>query len=71
MRFTDAFVEVCAATGDGAEKLNPAVKILERIGGIFGKARKECDVKKVSVGDEQKLISPPVDDAEIGDSSGH
>jgi len=60
VRFADAFVEISAAIGDGAEKLEPAVKIMERIGALFGKARKENDVKSISGGEEQKLISGPV-----------
>lgn len=68
-RFADAFFEITAAVGDGCDNLEPAVKIMERIGGLFGKARKQNDVNKIAEGDPQKLISGPedVENSGIGD----
>lgn len=63
IRFADALVELTSAVGDGADNLAPAVKIMERIGGVFGKARKENDVKLISGGGEPKQITGPADDA--------
>ncbi len=42
---------------------------MERIGGLFGKARKQNDVNKIAEGDPQKLISGPedVENSGIGD----
>ncbi len=67
MRFADAYIEITAAIGDGFNNLEPAVKVMERIGGIFGKARKECDVKQISGGEEKKLITGPADAAHTDD----
>jgi hypothetical protein len=58
-RFTVAFVEVCAAIGEGANKLEPAVKKLERVAGLLGKSKKENDVKQLTGGEKQKLIEGP------------
>lgn len=69
IRFADALIEITAAVGESAEKLEPAVKIMERIGGIFGKARKEGDVKQISGGEEPKLITGPVKNANTGDTT--
>ena len=66
VRFADALVEMTSAVGEGAKNLEPAVKIMERIGAAFGKARKEGDVKRISGGEERKLIAGPADDAADG-----
>jgi len=58
-RFTDVFLEITAAVGEGAENLEPVVKIMERICGIFGRARKENDTKNLIGKEDRKLITGP------------
>lgn len=69
MRYADAFIEITSAVADGAETLEPAVKVMERIGGLFGKARKEGDVRQISGGEKQKLITGPADVSDTSDVS--
>lgn len=69
-KFADALIEISAAVGEGAEKLEPAVKLMERIAGVLGKARKENDVERIT-GEDRKLISGPSQaDEDVADRGG-
>lgn len=58
-RFTSAFIEITAAVGEGAESLEPAVKLMERVAALFGKAKKENDVNRELGFGETKLLKGP------------
>lgn len=65
---TDAMLELTSATGQAAENLEPAVKVFERIAGVFGRAKKKQDIEKLAGPEEPKLLEGPLSD-EISEAS--
>ncbi len=62
-RYKAVWLEVTEAVGEGAKNLEPAVKILERVGSIFGKARAETDPAQLpSPATPKKLPGPAEED---------
>ena len=63
-RFLALWREVTNAVGEGAKNLEPAVNILERVGGIFGKARAETDPAQLAAPETPKQLSGPAEEGE-------
>ena len=59
---TSIWLEATQAIGEGAENLEPVLKLLERIAKIFGKARSEEDVKELPAGQVQRLLEGPTEE---------
>lgn len=62
-RFKVVWLDMTEAVGEGFENLEPAVKMLERIARIFGKARAETDPAQLPGPETPKQISGPDADA--------
>ena len=58
------WLEVTEAFGEGVESLEPAVKILERVGSIFGKARAETDPAQLPAPETPKQLPGPAEEDE-------
>ncbi|MCG8689883.1 MAG: hypothetical protein MI806_01605 [Minwuiales bacterium] len=63
-RFKAAWLEITEAIGEGADNLKPAVEILERVGGIFGKARNETDPAQLPPPATPKQLPGPGDESD-------
>jgi hypothetical protein len=62
-RFKALYLDVTETVGEGAKNLEPVVKILDRIAGIFGKARVETDPEQLTGPEPPKQITGPDADA--------
>ena len=57
--FLSRWLDVTEAVGEGAENLEPAVKLLERVMKLFGRAKVDHDAGKLPPPEEtQKLPAP-------------
>jgi chorismate mutase len=55
----NASLEITDVVGQGAENLEPAVKIMERVHKIFGRARKENENRELPPPEKQPLLTGP------------
>ena len=53
------WLDITSAIGSGAKNLDPAIDRLERIVGVFAKAKDENDQKALTAPHERKRIAPP------------